>query len=74
MPFYALRVLCQSCGSTFLVGGDRGHDLTKWRECEVECPHCQARTPAEAGRTVALGGARIEAVEEGPAAAARSQS
>ena len=56
MLFYALRVGCHRCGSAFLVGGDRGNDLARWRRLEVECPHCHERTQVGAGLTVTLGG------------------
>jgi len=54
MSFYALRIECRSCGNVFIVGGDRRNDLARWAECEVECPHCQAREETAEGRMVDL--------------------
>jgi len=54
MTFYALRVQCGSCGAAFLVGGDRGNDVAKWREYEVACPHCQATARPSNARAIDL--------------------
>jgi hypothetical protein len=54
MAFYALRVVCQSCGSAFLVGGSTASDLAQWRSLTVECRNCSAETPALGGETVDL--------------------
>jgi hypothetical protein len=54
MAFYALRVVCQSCGSAFLVGGSTASDLAQWRSLTVECRNCLAETPALGGETVDL--------------------
>jgi hypothetical protein len=61
MTFYALRLECPSCGHTFLVGGARGNDLTRWRQCEVDCPRCQERSKSSAGEMVRLDGRSPEA-------------
>jgi len=46
MPFYALRVVCRSCGNATLIGGSAAHDLTLWRHDIVECRGCGTETPA----------------------------
>jgi len=54
MKFYALRIVCQTCGSAFLVGGSAANDLAQWRRVTVECRQCSAETPAADGVTVDL--------------------
>jgi hypothetical protein len=54
MLFYALRITCQSCGASFLVGGGAGNDLTRWRKLIVECRRCSAEVSAAAGQPVDL--------------------
>ena len=71
MPFYALRVVCQSCGTAFIVGGNAKSDLTQWRRLSVECSRCSAETPAADGETVNLSAAHFRADAE---ALAGSQS
>lgn len=61
MHFYALRVECQSCNSSFVVGGSAENDLSLWRDSLVECRHCGRQTPAAAGETVSLGSAVVAA-------------
>lgn len=55
MHFYALRVVCESCGAAFLVGGSAESDLAQWRMLTVECVRCFAETPAADGEAVGLG-------------------
>jgi hypothetical protein len=54
MLFYALRVGCEHCGASFLVGGGTASDLADWRRLSVECPECLAETPAKEGESVTL--------------------
>ncbi len=54
MHFYALRIVCQSCGAAFLVGGSTASDLAQWRNLTVECSRCSAETPTSEGETLDL--------------------
>lgn len=54
MHFYALRIVCQSCGAAFLVGGSTASDLAQWRGLTVECRRCLAETPTTEGETLDL--------------------
>lgn len=54
MRFYALRVVCPTCHTAFLVGGSARHNLTRWRASVVECRRCGADTSAADGRAVDL--------------------
>jgi hypothetical protein len=67
MRFYALRVVCQSCGASFLVGGSAAGDLAQWRRLTVECRRCSAETPTANGETVDLQALAPEQGAERPA-------
>jgi hypothetical protein len=54
MRFYALRVFCPSCGTSFVIGGSTQTDLSSWRRLTVECARCAAEVPAAIGETVNL--------------------
>jgi len=56
MKFYALKVECPSCGKAFVVGGSREHDLLRWCQFAVDCPHCSGRTQIQAVQSVSLSG------------------
>ena len=56
MTFYALQIVCRTCGASFLVGGSPGNDLTRWRGLTVECRRCSAETPTTDGEAVDLRG------------------
>jgi len=57
--FCALRVVCPSCHTAFVVGGSVRNDLTRWRSSVVECRYCGADTSAAEGRTVDLHSASV---------------
>ena len=54
MAFYALRVVCQNCGSVSVVGGCAEYDLSSWRDADVACRLCGAETSASNAEAVAL--------------------
>ena len=60
MHFYALQVTCETCKSSFLVGGAPENDLDAWRNTVVECFQCGTAFPASAGEVVDLTSRRSE--------------
>jgi hypothetical protein len=52
MSFYALRIACPDCRTTFVIGGSSAQDLTHWRRLTVACPRCAAEVPAQDARAV----------------------
>jgi hypothetical protein len=54
MRFYALRIVCQSCGAATLFGGSPSSDLSLWREYSVECDRCGKETSTSDARAVDL--------------------
>jgi len=54
MTFYALRILCRSCGASFLIGGSTANDLTRWRGVQVACSRCSAESSTAGAEAVTL--------------------
>jgi hypothetical protein len=54
MHFYALRIVCQNCGTPSLLGGSMEHDLTQWRDSLAVCRRCGTETPATEAPPVQL--------------------
>jgi hypothetical protein len=74
MRFHALRVVCRSCGSSFLFGGGEASDMTFWKGFAASCRVCGAEIDVSDAPIVPLGAAAADAVVRSPRPRAVAQT